>query len=157
MKFFRQKGYHDCGPIALLNVRRWSGQKVTLKNNYNECIDACKCTDGTQRSDFSRALNKFKNNTYKIETSGQLNLIDLKSHISKGGIAVLLYYPQDTYYSHYCLVVEKIKNGWILVNNGCNKAICNISHKTMKNYMKREYVDGVWFPKLWMINKMNEY
>jgi len=156
VRFFKQKDSNTCGPIALLNVRLWSGQKVSFKKNFQECVKACKCDNGTQRSNFTKALNQFKNDRYEIDTHNYINLNDLRSHVVNGGIAVLLYYPKKEWYSHYCLVVDKIGSEWIIINDGCKSVKCNVLHNKMKEYMKREFIDGVWFPKLWLISKTEE-
>lgn len=153
-QYIKQKDNFGCGPIALLNVRLWAGQFVTYKQNYEECKIACKCSDeGTQRSNFHRALNHFSPNSYNVYTNSNLNIRDLTNHIKADGIAVLLHYFPGAWYSHFCLVIGKEDDNWILVNDDMHQLRQKISHIEMKKYMKRQFIDGVWFPKLWLINQ----
>lgn len=153
-QYIKQKDEFGCGPVALLNVRLWAGQSVTYKQNYEECKTTCKCLEGTQRSHFHRALNHFAPNSYNVYTNSNLNIKDLSNHIKTDGIAVLLHYFPDAWYSHFCLVTgRENKDDWVLINNDKNRLRQKVSHNEMKKYMKRQFIDGVWFPKLWFISQ----
>lgn len=152
-RYFKQKDDISCGPIALLNVRLWAGQPVTYKQNCEECMKICKCSDGTQRSHFQRALNHFAPNSYNVYTNSNLTIQDLSNHIKTDGIAVLLHYFPGAWYSHFCLVTERKDDNWILINDDRRQLRQPVNHAQMKKYMKRQFIDGVWFPKLWLINQ----
>jgi len=154
-RYFKQKDDYGCGPMALLNVRLWAGQPVTYKQNYEECKKACKTTeDGTHRSNFNRALKRFASESYTISNQSSLNMADLINHIKLDGIAVLLHYFPSAWFSHFCLVIGRKDNGdWILINDDKQKLRFIVSHSEMKKYMKHQFIDGVWFPKLWLIHQ----
>lgn len=154
-RYIKQKDDFSCGPIALLNVRLWAGQSVSYKQNYKECRVICKCSEeGTQRSHFQRALNHFAPNSYDVYTNSYLNIRDLANHIKADGIAVLMHYFPNAWYSHFCLVTGRQGDDWVVINDDVDHFRKVISHLEMKKYMKRQFIDGVWFPKLWFINQI---
>ena len=153
-RYIKQKDDFSCGPVALLNVRLWAGQQITYKQNYEECKIMCKCSEeGTQRSHFQRALNYFALNSYNVYSNSHLNIQDLTNHINADGAAVLLHYFPGAWYSHFCLVIGKKDDDWIVINDDKKQLRQKLPHDEMKVHMKRQFIDGVWFPKLWLISQ----
>lgn len=69
MRYIKQHDDINCGPIALMNVHKWQGKRVTYKD-LPRYVKLCKRLprDGTPVSCFSRACNSapFKGNYAKL-------------------------------------------------------------------------------------------
>lgn len=124
IRYTRQRTMSDCGPVAVLNILKWAGFKVTYKKNIAKLKKACKYvyTHDVYTDDFigvkwwnlRRALTKVGRGRLKTRTYVVTDLEVLKKHIEKGGAFILRHAvgPDD---AHYTTVVpaENGKFAWI--------------------------------------------
>ena len=100
IRFCKQRDQYSCGAVAVLNVLKWAGCKVTY-SNLPALRKLCKCNqpNGTKKQDLESAL-KALGIRFKRYTRPTLKMMD--THLDGGGI-VLLNYCFDEGFGHYAL------------------------------------------------------
>lgn len=151
--FQRESSDNKCGPIAIANALIWAGFPLDKNKHLQYIYNMSKCTvGGTQRSSFEKALKCMASGFYSVEAVRAPTFNEFKHNIECGAAAVLLYHRGI--YAHYCFITELIGNRFNTVNDILNKESTLRNTSTIKKYLKLKYVDGVYFPKVWFINKV---
>ena len=135
IRYTKQYNTDTCGPIALINILKWSGQKVSVRKNLKSISSLCGCEkgEGTLPSMFMASLilldfgyKKIKNRLPdfdKVLDDGQIILVDQEEDANN----------ED---GHYYLVVGKTKKTFKCVNLYIGKSISIVNRKAMFNLIR---------------------
>jgi hypothetical protein len=123
-RYLGQRDKFRCGPIALLNLHKWKGKKVTGRDlKHYTWMLGCSRRHGTAEENFSRTLG-WRPDT--VRNRQRIPYRVFRDEINKGKAAVILTkFPEGGDHAgswHYYLVIgigHKIgdtRNGYIAVN-----------------------------------------
>ncbi len=102
-RFCRQRDNHSCGPIALLNVDKFFGHRVTYKHLPQYYKRArCRNPGGTYTSDISKILGRASRRSWT----------EAKHFLNEFGCIVI----QTAYTGHLYLMVMSVKGNIGVVN-----------------------------------------
>ena len=128
-RFLRQPDSFSCGPVALLNLDKWRGIKVTAKN-LPQYKRLCKCSTevGTYPSQLDRVLGK---------RGRRLSYQQFKAH---HGAAIIDFTVRNG--GHFFLVIGWGTNGkdfgWVAINS--KHTINLISAQGMRSILRSSKV-----------------
>ena len=157
IRYIKQKDNTSCGPVALMNVLKWLGHKVSY-DWIHIARHICKWEDrhsdsggGTSDLDLEKALKYFD---IKKKRKIQPCLNDIDKHIDSGGIVLLSYFnpysmPEFKKNSgHFALCIGRTSRTYMMVNDRTNKTknrrYRNVM-KTMLNNKSNGYKCWAWF------------
>ena len=120
-RYISQKDNYSCGPVAFINLMKWSGENVTYKdiNFYKEFLMCDK--SGTFRGVFSVAIESLYNLNVKHVSNPRSK--DIDGCLDKGGSVVLVYSfydedEEDCEAGHFMFVTKKCKKTYLCHNSG---------------------------------------
>lgn len=155
IRYVKQKDEYNCGPIAIVNVLKWAGLPLTYGSMhiFNHLMGTS-IRKGTRRLEMSKTLKLFKqiiNFRHKNEPSVE----DIRNHLDKGGIAILLirWIEDGESWGHYFVVDEVINGGIYSVINFTKSmpARSNITNYSLAEWLEKK-VSGTG-SKAWLIEK----
>lgn len=96
MRFCKQRDKFSCGPIALLNIDKCFGRRVTYRDlpRYSKRV-LCKSPDGTLTSEISKVIGRATRRSYKMA----------KQFIADGNCIIVQTKKYDGHY--YLLVMDQ--------------------------------------------------
>lgn len=121
-RFLGQRDRYRCGPIALLNLHKWRGRKVTRRDlpRYTALLGCCR-RHGTPEENFARAMGA---------AGLRLTYRQFKREMDYGKAAIVLTKKGRIY--HYYLIVgtgERVhdrRHGFIAVNFARHKGTVSL-------------------------------
>jgi hypothetical protein len=128
-RYLGQRDHYRCGPVALLNLDKWSGHDVTAGDlRHYEWRCRCRNPQGTSSRNFSRAVGK---------RGRRLSYAGFKRLIESGGAAVLLTHKPNRRHGHYWFVPGIARRndgrmGFLAVNFRGKETLTLISWPYMK-------------------------
>ena len=116
-RWLAQKTQSGCGPVALLNIRKWLGQNITYQKDYKKLHNKCRtATYGTQ-------LKHFVKNLYDIDgikilprsfpTTASLSAMLGENKLLLMKVAIP---TADSVYGHYFIVSDQTEKSFYCVN-----------------------------------------
>jgi len=153
-------GSYDCGPIALLNVLKWSGRSVSVSANLQPIKRQCKYLRGrgVYKSEFTYTLKKYKSIKFYERWKTTIGQID--KHLKEGGIVVLLTSrrkPNGVRAGHYWTITEKSGGCYYAHNfrdyDGRYKANTYLLRNEVVRYLRRS-LRSHREPHGWFIKKI---
>lgn len=156
IRYVRQKDEYSCGVIAIINIMKWGGEKISARVHRKKLIKACKCTrdSGVWEWDLSNVLFELKKIVVDhIAVGASIKLKDINKHIDHGGAIIIKYVSE--YGGHYTVCVKRNKRGYFLINDSKEKTISFKSKKTLKNMLGQEVscLGAFFCATVWFINK----
>lgn len=125
-RYAKQRDKYCCGPVAILNALKWSGQNVAYEKNIRalKALTGQTPKHGTSNTNLYRALRVIGGKIFqsmRIRPRLRPTLPEIEEHVRKGG-AVLLQYnwidkngsqsPEKWNFSgHYILITEVSPSG----------------------------------------------
>ncbi|HEY4519468.1 MAG TPA: hypothetical protein VJH33_00315 [Candidatus Paceibacterota bacterium] len=93
IRYFRQRGRFDCGPIVILNALKWAGaplayrslKKIRAHTHYSRLLG------GTKARDISKTLHALGATYFTIRTDKHPRIEKIAKHVEHGGAVVLCY------------------------------------------------------------------
>jgi hypothetical protein len=141
----------DCGPIALLNLLKWLGMRVTLRDHHSHLCWLCKLIEGFGSSDIdlSRALSHLKKDNFRFKYNRKPDYKELCDHLTSGGSAILVY-PNESGL-HACFLPAQIKKSKriLVVNAFIGKTEAFISKKRFYSWVRSKE------SSVWLISKLD--
>lgn len=156
-RYIQQLHDYSCAVAAVLNVGKWAGYKLTIKNDYKNIFNKIGCKqDGTSIKNIDNFLREnFK--TIKITKKRIPSFLETKNHIINNGPVLISFSWQDNLSAdgisvHIGLFTEIINNYWT-GHNVCDKEkTSHISEKEIKDYFYKMPTTP-WSPKIWLLKK----
>ncbi len=111
MRYIKQRDKYRCGPVALMNILKWSGRGLAYDDSRDPLTALCKCEPegGTKWGKFDQGLRKLaqRHQGLKVEKVIRPRLSEIEEHLRGGGALVLNYHweYQGKEDRHYSLVV----------------------------------------------------
>jgi len=154
----QRKGSYDCGPIALLNVLKWSGRPFSFKHDIYRLKKYCKYIrgKGVFSHDFSEALRRYKSLSFCERANITMKQID--DHLDVNGIVVLLisWKEEGKRVGHYFIITSKIYKFYESHNFGDDsgyKANTYLPRFKVVKYLRKS-LRSHNEPKGWLIRKV---
>jgi len=96
MRFTKQYTLSDCGPVAVLNILKWAGMKVSYKDHIKHLKKECKFVNdasfiGVRWWNIRAALKKIGSGALSVRTYHVRDIEVLQRHVSRGGAFILRY------------------------------------------------------------------
>ena len=134
MRFCKQRDHFSCGPVALLNVDKHFGQRVTYKDlpRYSKRV-LCKSPGGTLTSEISKVIGRASRRTYK----------KAKQFIADGNCIIV---QTKKYEGHYYLLVMDQYMFGVVNRYGNWPCVRHISRQQAGRILKKSY-------RTWYISK----
>lgn len=141
----------DCGPIALFNLLKWLGMRVTLREHHSYLCWLCNLADGFGSSDvdISRALSHLKKNNFKFKYNKKPKIKELVSHLVTGGAAIIVYPNESGLHACFLPSQHDSKKRLLVVNAFIGKTEAFISKKKLNSWVNS---NG---SSVWLINKVD--
>ncbi len=161
IRYVGQRDKSSCGPIAILNILKWAGKKISAKKNINIIRDMCKCgmygNLGTRPSRLDIVINNIKSIKVK-RTKHFAKMGEVNKHIDSGGACVMriVWSDRKKTQGHYTLCVGRNKRGYKMVNlYSDRKTLCYANKKQMKEMLYNSVLDfnGRADPIVWFIKR----
>lgn len=151
IRYVKQRDHYTCGPIAVINICKWAGYKVTLKE-IKKFKKLTNCIDGTYSEDLEKALKKLGKKYFQLGAKledKEVTIRKIERHCKKKGIVLLNYQWPDSTSFHYILVIKLTKHRVRVVNYFPEGAASRLIYRTtFKKLIKnREHVIA------WLINE----
>lgn len=138
MRYVKQRDSYSCGPIALLNILKWSGLRKTYKD-LPILQKECKCNNGTWPEDLQKAVKKYSN--LKSFSRRKPSILKIDQHLKRHGAVILVCYWSDEWdeeiEGHFITIVGCKDKEYVCLNSHITKtAISYISREELKNMIK---------------------
>lgn len=125
VRYVKQRDETSCGPVAIINVLKWMGYKVSYDFIHTARYlcnweDTWSADPGATDLDVERALKKLD---IKKKRRIKPTLKEIDKHIDSGGIILLGYYNVYSlpgfklHEGHYSLCIGRTKKTYIMVND----------------------------------------
>lgn len=116
-RWIAQKTLTDCGPVAILNVRKWLGHKVSYRSDLKETRRKCRTGSyGTELNHFVRNLHQIGG--IRITPRNYPTTAQMSSHLAEDKIIVMKAAIPcgETVEGHYFIVSEQTDKSFFCVN-----------------------------------------
>lgn len=109
MRYCKQKLKYECGPIAILNLMKWLGLRVTYKKDMPSIKMMCKYKKGVYNEDITRALNKLDISFWTRGNTVEHNLIQACLRNPDGAV-VISYDPHEADEESHIIFADNIND-----------------------------------------------
>ena len=116
MRFVAQRRKGICGPVTIINLRKFFGMKASYKADLHRLIQACKTANNiTQPENYATALKEeFPNKTIAHYPQATIDLIDEALEANK---AVIVRHITAKGGTHYLLIWKMDDQGYWYANS----------------------------------------
>ncbi len=167
MRYIKQQAETTCGPIALLNILKWAGCRVSLKrdkarmqrltlwavehrgNGFQGCTPygIYNALHDLDEIEITEIIHGYKSHVLR----------KLDSHLKKGEIALIRYYWKDgkKVSGHYALCIAGTNKTYTMVNDSQKRTVICRSRETLRKLLHNiDYrVGEIHLPVIWFIEK----
>jgi len=149
IRFCKQRDQHSCGPIALLNVDKFFGERVTYQDLqfYQGLVD-CKPPRGTYTSDMSKLLGRARRkswNSTKKTLQGCTGCLIIQTGDGLGGRK-----------GHYSMICLDRHGNYYLVNHFRNQEYAALQISWQQAYWVWRKAYRVWYVEQSVLENYNE-
>jgi hypothetical protein len=113
-RYIKQRDHFSCLPVAILNMRKWLGDRVSYRRNYRKARTECGATPGigSDRSTFAE-VTRFANRTRMFSPTVQ----KIDEALAAGNAVVLRSSWGKAFgWSHIFLVTKRTERSFFCVN-----------------------------------------
>lgn len=154
-RYVIQRNADSCGPIVVINVSKWCGKNLTIKNDFKRICKEVKYipnNGGTNNIHTNTVMQYEFENFCKIKKLKQPYKDKVAKHIKSGGAAVISYcyeyYKKEKF--HICIFTDiNSKNEWIGHNATYGKRMEWVKDKEIHKMFYEENHP----PKVWLLKK----
>ena len=117
VRYIRQKDQYSCGPIAIMNILKWSGVEFSYREAIKFFQKICNCRashGGTTHSSFDWALRRVGEHLeggLHIRRVYRPALWQIEEHLKAGGVIALNYHWRKDTAGKKVKKVKKVKKG----------------------------------------------
>ncbi len=117
-RYIKQRDKYRCGPVAIMNILKWSGE--TDSHNYLRdwatYICGCEPPHGTAHKEFEKGLrqaSKCYGRSFTVRKVMHPTLAEIEKHLRSGGAVVMNYYWERGKKNarHYSVLVDVSDSG----------------------------------------------
>jgi hypothetical protein len=155
IRYIKQRNCYSCVPIAILNIYKWLGKKVTYKSSYKKLLKQTKCDkNGSCEQNYAKVLYKMPNLFIDELCCGKIGkkyfceLIDY--HLKHGCIILIKYFYKlgKKTNSHLALIIKQTPCYYLCLNIAAGETRVYINKRVMKALYFKESD-----PKAWILSK----
>lgn len=156
-RWIRQRNSYTCGPVAIMNLLKWLGEKVIYAKDFEYWKNKCKTQKyGTSLCDFVKVLYKIEG--IKISPRNVPNIGVLDEALLQGRAIVMksAYIEKGIYIGHYYLITETTDKSYYCINlNDKHGWVSKISFKNewLQHHTNYCHECGI-APYAWIIRKI---
>lgn len=157
-RWIQQRNMHSCGPVALMNLSKWLGRKVTYATDYNYWKEQCCCDR------YGSPLRCFVDSLYNIEgikiTPRSVPSLEVIDEALSNGKAVVMksaFISNGTLQGHYFLITERTSRAFFCIN-----AFTRAEWWTKKSFQKHWMQHHLYYcdecgvaPYIWIVRKID--
>ena len=133
LKYVCQGNSYGCGPTLLKNVRIWSSG-VSLSNK--QLIELCGGKERVKESGTNiDVVNVLLGSICGVDiqkVSHGAKLREINKHLDSGGIVALAHLLKEEDCGHYCLILSRTKNRYVIVNAYENRVFSRITPQSLQ-------------------------
>lgn len=158
-RYLKQRDEFRCGPVAIMNVLKWSGGLLSHDNMRDPLTKMCKCTSeggGTGHGVFDQVLRKFgkRYKSYAVRRVMRPTLAQIEEHLREGGALVLNYCwnyrgGEDRHYSVVVGISDSGRSFRVVNGRKRGRAAKWIRREKFKNWEQRfqrtDKIHKAWF------------
>lgn len=149
MRWVRQDNSYTCGPVALANALKWSGESFSYKKRRAEFIKLTKCDkDGTHDDAFESALRHLGGKRMSVRRRVRPGIDEIERWLCRGGAIVGTMNFLDT--PHFALIVDVIGSRgddlhyFVVINSSNEETVEVMGRERFKRLFLRKR-DAFWF------------
>ena len=139
VRYIKQRDHTSCGPVAVINILKWLGYKVSYDSFIHSARYLCGHEPGPEGGTNITGVEKaLKHLGVKKRRVKNPSLDDIDRHIDSGGIVLLEYVaPYKNEFlnkgeGHFSICIGRTAKTYILVNDGTKNTIGRRSRMSMK-------------------------
>ncbi len=158
-RYVKQRDQFSCGPVAIINILKWSGERFDCQDIIGPIQKLCKCSNptGTNHPNFDKALRATTKmlGGFHVRRVYKPKLPEVEKHLREGGVVALNYSwrpKKEKRGRHFMLLtgVSETGKSFLTVNDrGC--ALRRETRASIKNYNFRFQRTDPHF-KAWFIS-----
>lgn len=116
-RWLRQRNCHSCGPVALMNLKKWLGQPVSYAKDYNYWVKKCCCDrTGTPLNCFVDALYSIEDIKVSPRSVPSLDLIDTALKQGKAVVMKSAFMEKGELQGHFFIITERSDKSFFCIN-----------------------------------------
>jgi len=148
LRYIKQRDKYACGPIAIMNVLKWAGAKITYNSHFKHIKKISNCgISGTDYDGIVKVVKSYKK-LFDVLECHFIYISDIDYYIKNRGSIILEYYYKDLesfdgYSGHYVFISGKLGKHYLVVNNYREgKALQICSRRKLKTMIKSKITFG---------------
>jgi len=157
-RYVKQKDKFRCGPVAIANAMKWSGENYSWTKNKDKLTKLCNCENGTYRSDLKRALKQIIGAVIKFRYSTAPTLRSIDEHLAKGAVLLNLTrwdedkrgHPGWDKIGHPFLIIDRTPHTYIVVSYHKDK---NSVHRITRKTLNKDLHECRWMHEAYYLTK----
>jgi hypothetical protein len=116
-RWIRQRTSSSCGPVALMNLKKWLDHSVSYARDFEYWKRKCRCKKyGTALPDFVRALYSINDIKISPRTVPNIGIISEALYQDKAVVMKSAYYTPQGLEGHYFLITDQTDKSFFCVN-----------------------------------------
>lgn len=136
IRFCKQRDRYSCGPVALLNIDKFYGERVTYADlPYYRTLVACKQPGGTLTSSMSDVLGRARRKGWK----------NTKEFLHDGCLVIQTGDGIAGRHGHYSLVLRDRHGTYILVNHRRGQGYASVYISWQELYWLWRKAYRIWY------------
>jgi hypothetical protein len=151
IRYCKQRDNYSCGPVAILNVIKWTDSNWFTYSMLPAIQSVCKTDkNGTYDNNFNNALKYFEQIDYfKVVKARNTHLTRIQEHLENGGTMIAAY-KENGYKCewHYAMFLFDTHSQWTVINHSNGKELFT-RHQVSRSLMHKRLDKSA----IWLINK----
>ncbi len=152
-RWIRQRDGHSCVPVAILNILKWAGIRVTYRKDFAYWNDKARCTrDGAHVRDYSILLSQIPAVIATRKTRPTLGEID--DVLSEGNVVLLrsAWEAGGEIHRHLLLITNRTEKSFFMTNTFRGHAWF-AKGLVKKWYLEEHHLRSGKYPTAWFVKR----
>lgn len=161
-RYFKQRDFSRCGPVAIFNSLKWAGVDVTIKHDFSRICRLCPYDGkGVPHVYMDRTLRKAGRGHFTARLVRRPKLREIENHLRSGGAVIFNFYWEKVTRNHietsrhYVLMSDMSPSGTYFGMANYQKerpAYQRVHRNTIKNHLLRyQRTDRIY--KAWFLTR----
>lgn len=117
-RYVKQRDKFSCGPVAIMNILKWSGERFSYQETIDLFRKLCECNNprGTNHPNFDKALRAVTKRLggFHVRRVHNPKLPEVEKHLREEGVVILNYFwrnEKEGAYRHFTLLTSVSETG----------------------------------------------